>query len=247
MSVAARRRHARAGSGARPLPRRARAAGRRARRRRELPAARRPPGRADRERAAARLRGQRRTRDRGHEGAVSSSRTRTPGRARAVADLRASPSAPALRDRGPPAALPRRALAAVAAPLPDRERDARPADAAAAALRPEKRQRAHYLLDERPDGAGPGRLDARRVPAPAARDARRARRLRRGLPPLRRGHRPLLPGREGRLGALVRARRGRHACARGSDRPPLPHAPHLWHWRGIGRFVRKHPERLRAL
>ena len=67
-----------------------------------------------------------------------------------------------------------------------------------------------------PDRAGRGGLDARRVPAPAPRDARRARRLRRGLPPLRRGHRPLLPGRQGRLGALVRARGGR---ARTRTRP----------------------------
>ena len=31
------------------------------------------------------------------------------------------------------------------------------------------------------------------------------------------------------------------------DRQELPHARTLWHWRGILRFVRKHPERLKAL
>ena len=34
-----------------------------------------------------------------------------------------------------------------------------------------------------------------------------------GLPDVRRGHRPLLPRREGGLGALVRAAGGRHATA----------------------------------
>ena len=72
-----------------------------------------------------------------------------------------------------------------------------------------------------------GRLDARRVPAPAPRDARRARRLRRGLPPLRRGHRPLRTARA-KAGwerwyvpdAVVIAR------APGRDRPALLHAAH---------------------
>ena len=45
----------------------------------------------------------------------------------------------------------------------------------------------------------------------APRDARRARRLGRGLPPLRRGHRPLLPRDAGGLGALVRAGRASSA------------------------------------
>ena len=69
---------------------------------------------------------------------------------------------------------------------------------------PYERQRDHYLLDERADRAGRGRLDARRVPAPATHDARGDRRLGRRLPALRRGHRPLLPGDAGRLGAVVR-------------------------------------------
>ena len=53
----------------------------------------------------------------------------------------------------------------------------------------------------RADGAGRGGLDARRLPDAAAHDARRARRLRRGLPPLRRGHRPAVPRHARRAGS----------------------------------------------
>src|SRR6185437_8195191 len=74
--------------------------------------------------------------------------------------------------------------------------------------------------------AGAGRLDARRLPAPAARDARAARRLRRRLSPLRRGHRALLPRRKGGLGALVRAGGSGHAPLRGRDRPASADPPH---------------------
>ena len=57
----------------------------------------------------------------------------------------------------------------------------------------------------------------------------------------------LLPRREGGLGALVRAGRGRaHGYARTTDRRFLTRRT-LWHWSGILRFVRKHPERLRAV
>ena len=73
--------------------------------------------------------------------------------------------------------------------------------------------------------AGAGRLAARRLPAPAARDARRARRLRRGLPAVRRGHRPLLPRGEGGLGALVRPGGGRPPRVEARDGPALLHAP----------------------
>src|SRR5205085_4629008 len=61
-------------------------------------------------------------------------------------------------------------------------------------------------------------------PAPPPHDARRARRLRRGLLPLRRGDRPLLPRREGGLGTLVRAVGDRRARAPGGDRPEVLHA-----------------------
>ena len=88
-----------------------------------------------------------------------------------------------------------------------------------------------------------GRLAARRLPAPAPRDARRARRLGRGLPALRRGHRPLLPRDAGGLGALVRpaavsARWARSPTGASSRVTPF------WHARGMARFVRKHPETL---
>ena len=49
------------------------------------------------------------------------------------------------------------------------------------------------------------------------------------------------------LGALVRPGRGRPPRAPGRDRPALAHAPHALALGGILRFVRKHPERLRAL
>ena len=64
-----------------------------------------------------------------------------------------------------------------------------------------------------------GRLDARRLPAHAPHHARGDRRLGRGLPALLRGHRPLLPRRAGGVGAVVRARRRRHARLRSRDRP----------------------------
>ena len=38
----------------------------------------------------------------------------------------------------------------------------------------------------------------------------------------------------------------RHEWKRETDRRFLTRRT-LWHWRGIARFVRKHPERLRAL
>ena len=111
---------------------------------------------------------------------------------------------------------------------------------------PLERQRGHYLLDET-SGARRGRLDARRLPAPAPRDARRARRLGRGLPALRRGHRPLLPRHARRLGALVRARRARDARLGAGRRSPFLSRHTLWHARGMARFVVRHPETLSRL
>ena len=96
------------------------------------------------------------------------------------------------------------------------------------------------------DAARAGRdgLDARRLPLLRRDDARRARRLRRGLPSLRRGHRP--PYRAMQAGwerwyvppAVVR-----HEHKAETDKRWLTRRT-LWHWRGILRFVRKHPERL---
>ncbi len=114
--------------------------------------------------------------------------------------------APTRRRRRPADGLPRRDVAALAPPLPDRAGHAAAPDAAAPAPRPADGAERALPPGRAPDRARAGRLDARRLPAPPARDARRARRPRRGLPPLRRGHRPLLPRREGRLGAVVRPR-----------------------------------------
>ena len=47
-----------------------------------------------------------------------------------------------------------------------------------------------------------------------------------------------------RLGTLVRPRRGRDARLPARRRPHAPLAPHLWHLRGMARFVRRHPETL---
>ncbi len=109
-------------------------------------------------------------------------------------------------------------------------------------------QRSHYGLDVEPTEPVAGGLAARRVRPPAPRDVGGARRLRRGLPPLRRGHRPRLPSREGRAGSAGTSRRRRSCtCTQAvTDRRLLTRRT-LWHWRGIARFVRKHPERLKAL
>src|SRR4029453_5082624 len=123
-------------------------------------------------------------------------------------------------------ALERRQLAAVAAALPDRARHARAQDAAAP-LATAVRAGARPLPARRAAGAAGGsRLAPGRVPAHAPLDARGARRLGRGLPPLLRGHRPLLPGDESGLGALVCAPGGGDTRVRGRDRPPLPVAAH---------------------
>src|SRR5262249_38698421 len=105
--------------------------------------------------------------------------------------------------------------------LPDRHGHRRPPYAAAprraaAAALPPRRGAAQR--------ARPVRLDARRLPAAAPRHARGARRLRRGLPSLRRGHRSPVPRDASRLGALVRARVGGAARAPGRHRPPAPDA-----------------------
>src|SRR3954451_9056778 len=131
-----------------------------------------------------------------------------------------------LRDRGSPAALPRRQLAALASKLSDRPRDARPPDASAAPA-PSRATPARPLPARRAaDGARRVGLVPGNLPAAAPPDARGARRPRRGLPPLRRGHRPRLPSAPLRLGALVRARGGRHPPPPGPDRPALPHQAH---------------------
>src|SRR5262249_29877019 len=78
-----------------------------------------------------------------------------------------------------------------------------------------------------PERACAGRLDARRLSADAANDARRDRWVGRGLPALLRGHRPLLSGSQGGLGTLVRPGCPRHARVRGGDRRAVPVASHV--------------------
>src|SRR5437764_1725900 len=224
------RRHARTGSRLGALPDRARASGRRARRRREPPASGRPPEEraADRERPSAGLRCECQPRRQGDGRGVRRDRQpgygpRTGGR-EGLTRLRLR--ARSLRHRRPAAALSGRALAALSAPLSDGNRHARPPDPASlpaaslrAAARPLPARRATAQTRA-------GGLDARRLPADAARDAGRAGRLRRTLSALRRGHRALLPRGESRLGALVRARGGGDAPLRRGDRPPSADAPH---------------------
>src|SRR5206468_11851374 len=104
--------------------------------------------------------------------------------------------------------------------------DARPPDAPSPAL-PARPLAAQALPPRRAArGARAHGHDARGLPPPPALDARRDRRLRPRLPHVLRGHRPELPCREGRLGALVRAGGGRAPRVRGRDRPALSDAPH---------------------
>ena len=128
-----------------------------------------------------------------------------PGRGRRAERLRRV--AAALRARRPAASVARRRLATVSPSLPHRARNDRPAHAAAPAA-PAARAPARALPPRRaPDRAGAGGLDARRLPPHATRDARGDRRLGRGLPPLRGGHRPLLPRHERRAGSAGTCRR----------------------------------------
>ena len=207
---------------ARALAARARAAGRRARRRRERPRQRRAA--AGRRRACSRT-----------SARSSSPRTRTTASRRRAASYVWSRTRTRCPSRTPSRALRAFGGRTRAAASPARGCSTRTARGSrrAAASRPSRgtlvrrtplrppsppleRQRTHYLLDERP--TEPVQADSMLGAFLLLRrdDARRARRLRPGLPPLRRGHRPLLPRRESRLGALVRARRGRRARLRGA-------------------------------
>src|SRR5207248_722892 len=97
---------------------------------------------------------------------------------------------------------------------PDRPRHHRPPHAAAPRAEAARAPAPPLPARRAPDRPGPLGLAARRFPPPPPRDARGARRLRRGLPTLRRGDRPRLPRPRGRLGALVRPA--------GSRDPPPP-------------------------
>src|SRR4051794_35173020 len=222
------RRLARARAGARAASAGARSAGGRAARHPE-PARAAAAGRAHaRESAPALVRREREPRRRSDARRARPARepghAAGAGRGRRAALVRRVTAA--LRRRGPTAHVAGRPLAAVAAALPDRRRDVRAEDAVAAAV-PAAPAPARALPARRAAaGAGRGRLAARRVPAPAARAARRDRRLRRGLPHVRRGHRPLLSRRAGRVGAVVRAGGARAARLRRGHRPSLRDAAH---------------------
>ena len=248
---------ARARARARDARPRARAAGRRARRRREhagLGAVRRSPpdGARARERAAAPARRERQPRHRGDERRVGAllepGRRPGAGRGRRAHRLRRR-HASAAGSPGRARVWPDGTLAADAPELPDGQRHDRPPDAAAAAL-PAARAPARRTTSST-------RTSTSRVEADwllgafllmRRADARRARRLGRGLPALRRGHRPLLPRDARRLGALVRPGGARDARLGAGDRPALPLTPHaLARARAWRRFVRKHPETLARL
>ena len=232
----------------------ARAAGRRARRRRERAGQRRRAAAGcgpHRESAAARVRRQRQPRVRSHdgrarlfvnpdtvprEGAVSTLARRSWRRVRA-------PASPGRRCSTPtgPWQPSRRRFPTVAGTLVRRT-----------PLRllfdPYERQRRHYHLDETPVRARTGGLDARRLPDAPPQHVRRARRLRRGVPSVRRGHRPLLP-RLATPGGSAGTSRRRSSSTSTRRSPTGGCSPVGRSGTGAGslRFVRKHPERLRAL
>ena len=201
-----------------------------------------------RQRAAAHVRAEPERADRGHERALRADPQ--PRRARSSPGCAAALVAHAEAHERCGVAGPRLLesdgeTAALAPPLPDGRRHARAAHAAARA-RARRRGRAARALPRRPaGGAGRVRLDARRVPAPAPLDARRDRRLRRGLPDVRRGHRAAVPREPRGLGALVRARPrvATHDYQRVVDRTFLSRRT-WWHLRGMARYVRRHPETL---
>ena len=107
---------------------------------------------------------------------------------------RARRGARALRRRGPAAARERRRHCSARAGASRRSaaRSCAARRCAPLVRDVEAAQPGHYLADV-PDAPGRVRLDARRLPAAAPRDARRDRRLRRGLPDVRRGHRAAVP------------------------------------------------------
>ena len=177
------RRLARPRGRARALAARARAAGRRDGRDREPSGlGRRPAGGRARHREPASAAPSRPTSTSGSRPPRVSTcspriRTRSQSTDAVTSARRLRRRASTVRNRGPADALAGRNVAAVAPPVPDRPRDDRPAHAAPP-LPTSVRDAARALRARRaPDRAGPGGLDARRLPAHAPDDARRDRRL----------------------------------------------------------------------
>ena len=146
-----------------------------------------------------------------------------------------------VRDRGAADRLARRDVAALPPAVPDGVGDARPAHTAAQARRPYETQRGHYLLDERPDEPveadwmlGAFLLQRRAMLEQIGGwDAG----YRHYIEDIDLCYRAMRAGWE----AMVRAGCCRHSSyAAVIDRGPLP--PHIWHARGMARFVRLHPE-----
>ncbi len=112
---------------------------------------------------------------------------------------------------------------------------------------PLEHQRDHYLLDERPTEPVRGGLDARRLPAPPSRDARPSSAVSTRASACTARRSTSATGRRRRAGRgwYVPGAVVRHRWDAATDKSFFTKRT-LWHWRGILRFVRKHPERLKA-
>ena len=202
-----------------------------------------------RERAAAPARRERQPRHRRDARAsscCSPTPTRSPSRD-AVAALAAFMDArAALRRRRPADALARRRVAAVAPALPDRRRHARPPHAAARALPPSSASAPTTAsTSARPSPSRPTGCSARSSSCAARCSTRSAAGTRAtGSTSRTSTSATARCGRAG-SGGTSRRRSSHHAYAAVIDKRFLSRHT-LWHARGMARFVRKHPEALRA-
>ena len=224
------------------------AAGRRGGRDREPPGQRpRGPARRARDRAAAAAQ-LRRQRQRGHRRDDRRARARRQpghggraGRRRGAARLPGRASA--LRRRRPAAARPGRHLAAVAPPLPHRRRHARPADAAPA--RCSRRSSASATTTSstsaRPSPSRPTGCSAASCCCAGRCSTSSAASTRASACTARRSTSATALAKAGWERWYVPAAVVRHRWDALTDQRFLTRRT-LWHWRGIVRFVRKHPE-----
>ena len=161
------------------------------------------------------------------------------GTLHAFAASRGAAASPARAPRGPTGPGSRRGAASRPSAAP------RPTHAASPDFPPLERQRDHYLLDE--DVEAPVEADWLLGAFLLMRRAMlEARRLGRQVPPLRRGHRPLLQGDARRLGGGT-CRAPRHARLGADNRPPVPLPPDPLARPQRRGFVREHPETLARL